>query len=80
MSPYCGYRFFKCDDCHRTWKEKCRDAETPSGSPCPSEECNSRCYGTIPPIKNEKHPEWKTDQFGNLIEPNLYIGPEKWEE
>lgn len=75
MSLHCGYRFFECERCGHTWKEKCRDAETPSCSSCPLEDCH--CVNS--PIKNEKHPEWKTDMFGNLIEPNLYIGAEIWE-
>ena len=74
MSLYCGYRFFECSECGEKWKEKCRDAETESGSGCPE------CYSFQWPVKNEKHPEWKTDAWGNLAEPNLYEGPEKWDD
>ncbi len=79
MSLNCGYRFFECS-CGKTWKEKCRDAETESSSCCPDTECPSYLTGGIWPIGNEKHPEWKTDMFGNLIEPNLFVGPEPWEK
>lgn len=72
----CGYRYFRCDNCETEWKEKTRDAESPSGSPCPNEKCNAQYYGLEWPVEFTKHPEWQTDQSGNLVEPNTYIGPE----
>jgi hypothetical protein len=54
-----GYRFFECSEGHE-WEDRSRDYRSPSADHCP--EC-----GDIGEYRGgEPHPEWETDQFGNL--------------
>ena len=55
-----GYRLFICD-CGNSWEEKCRDAQTPSIEMC------DKCGEEISPDGYVLHPEWLTDESGNLI-------------
>jgi hypothetical protein len=57
-----GYRFFKCETCNKEWAEKSRDCMSPSSSACMT------CHNPETPTGFEKHFEWETDRFGNLIE------------
>jgi len=83
---HCGYRYFFCESCKQTWKEKCRDAESLSNSLCPLTEgatpftlCEARLAGGTSPTTYDLQPTWKTDAGGNLVEPNDYIGSEPWD-
>ena len=67
-----GYRFFRCEECGRTWKSKSRDCTSPSVESCPSGEC---MYGVVP-CWFEKHYDWPTDGSGNLLEESDY---EEWD-
>lgn len=71
-----GYRFFYCDDCNHTWREACRDVESPSGSCCEkcleSEDSHVAVH-PIGPCGWAYHPEWPVDKSGNLIDE--YIAP-----
>ena len=56
-----GYRFFECEFCEYSWKEKSRDAKSPSGSTCP--ECGEESH----PIGHEIDGMIPVDEYGNLI-------------
>jgi hypothetical protein len=60
-----GYRFFHCDDCNHTWREKCRDVLTPSQSGC------EKCCELCDPCGWASHPEWPVDKHGNLIDDDI---------
>ena len=65
-----GYRLFKCEICGHKWKEKSRDCTSPSSSICPNFNDNIEKHdfnGHVVPYDYEKHYEWETDGFGNLI-------------
>lgn len=79
-----GYRFFHCEDCGLKWKEKCRDAQTPSESYCPlaNEDGHPETYGGgVSPCGWEFHPEWPKDKYGEIaIEPDHKYGEmEEWD-
>ena len=57
-----GYRYFRCEDCGMTWREPCRDHQTPSGSDCPN------CQAFTRPHRSALA-DLPVDEFGNLIEP-----------
>lgn len=57
-----GWRYFACEGCSLTWREKTRDYTSPSGVSCRGGDCFEFCS----PIGSEPHPEWPTDQSGNL--------------
>ncbi len=56
-----GYRFYDCEECGHSGKQKTRDCHSPSHEIC--EKCNSEALIT----GNEEHPEWRLDKSGNLI-------------
>lgn len=66
-----GYRYFHCDDCNYTWREKCRDVDSPSGSSCQkcleSEDPDVSAF-PVSPVGRAYHPEWNVDKNGNLID------------
>lgn len=55
-----GYRYFRCDECGKEWREECRDHASPSGSDC-------GCGGFVHPWNSEPA-DLPVDTFGNLIE------------
>lgn len=64
-----GFRLFKCENCEHTWKEASRHCESMSvGDMCP--ECDSDDDHLI---GFERHYEWETDEFCNLIEGKEYV-------
>lgn len=56
-----GYRFYECDECGYSGKQKTRDCHSPSHELC--EKCNSEASIT----GHEEHPEWPVDKSGNLV-------------
>jgi len=60
-----GWRYFHCEDCNHTWREKCRDVETPS------QECCEKCVLPCDPEGWAYHPEWPLDKYGNLIDEGI---------
>lgn len=62
-----GWRYFICDQCGESWREECRDCQTPSISEC------SMCDATTGPDRFELRPDWETDEFGNLIYGKEYL-------
>jgi hypothetical protein len=61
--PVPGYRYFECEnvDCNTSWRYATRDCHSPSGEHCDS--CGEFCH----PETAEPHPEWETDENGNLL-------------
>lgn len=59
--PIAGYRFYECDECGYSGKQKTRDCHSPSHELC--EKCNSEASIT----GHEEHPEWPVDKSGNLL-------------
>lgn len=55
-----GYRFFECESCGHSWKEKSRDAKSPSGSTCP------KCSEESHPVGHEIDSTISVDEYGNL--------------
>lgn len=59
--PIAGYRFYDCEECGHSGKQKTRDCHSPSHELC--EKCNSEASIT----GSEEHPEWPVDKSGNLV-------------
>jgi hypothetical protein len=64
-----GFRLFRCVACGHTWKEVCRDCTSLSSSMCPNIETHdTHDIHSATPYGHEKHYDWPTDSYGNLIE------------
>jgi hypothetical protein len=59
-----GYRIFECYECGHEWKEKSHDCQDLSEDAC--DICNELVW----PHDYERHFEWPTDAYGNLVEDN----------
>lgn len=57
-----GWRYFTCEDCRYSWRETCRDANSPSGVDC------LRCHTHIPPERFVIDATVKVDRMGNLVD------------
>lgn len=61
-----GYRFFECEFCGHSWKEKSRDAKSPSG-PTPSGSTCPDCSEESHPVGHEIDSTISVDEYGNLV-------------
>ena len=64
--PVPGKTFFECDECGHKWWEPSRDCKSMSGSDCPNTS-QDHVYNFASPVSYEEHPEWPTDNSGNLL-------------
>ncbi len=59
--PIAGYRFYDCEECGHSGKQKTRDCHSPSHEIC------EMCHSEASIINREEHPEWSVDKSGNLV-------------